>query len=173
MSYWFYRGRITTPINHPEKGPIILTPRMVFDAPKSAVQNLLNKKMVVPAKPHQIRKMERAKKAADEAVAKAEAVQKAKVDPPPKPAAPARGAETETPKPQEAAVVEPKTPHEAPAVVASGESESVSHEEAKPAVEEPPTEKKEQEEGDSSSEEKETPKRAKRDRGRRRKSDDE
>jgi hypothetical protein len=41
MAYWHYSGRITTPINVPGKGPIVLRPREKFHAPQSAVAHLL------------------------------------------------------------------------------------------------------------------------------------
>ena len=41
MAYWYYTGRVTTPINVPGKGPIVLRPRERFHAPPSAVAHLL------------------------------------------------------------------------------------------------------------------------------------
>lgn len=40
MARWYYRGKTPTPISHPERGQVILTPRMEFDAPESAVAHL-------------------------------------------------------------------------------------------------------------------------------------
>jgi len=42
MAQWYYKGRTTTPIEHPEKGSIVLRPRQRFSAPKAAVQHLLD-----------------------------------------------------------------------------------------------------------------------------------
>jgi hypothetical protein len=41
MAYWHYSGRVTTPINVPGRGPIVLRPREKFHAPQSAVAHLL------------------------------------------------------------------------------------------------------------------------------------
>lgn len=46
MARWYYRGRTTTPFDHPDRGPIVIEPRTTFEAPKSAVQHLFNKNLV-------------------------------------------------------------------------------------------------------------------------------
>ena len=42
MAQWYYKGRTTTPIEHPELGSIVIRPRQRFEAPKSSVQHLLS-----------------------------------------------------------------------------------------------------------------------------------
>lgn len=44
MPFWYYAGRVTTPINIPGQGPIVLKPRSRFHAPQSAVAHLLRTK---------------------------------------------------------------------------------------------------------------------------------
>lgn len=51
MAHWYYKGTTTTPIAHPERGPMVLTPkRRVFEAPASAVAHLISIGLVVPAR---------------------------------------------------------------------------------------------------------------------------
>ena len=51
MAHWYYKGTTTTPIAHPERGPIVLSPkRKIFEAPASAVAHLISVGLVVPAK---------------------------------------------------------------------------------------------------------------------------
>lgn len=47
LPYWYYKGRTTTPIDIPGKGPQVLTPRAEFYAPTSSVSHLLKAKLVV------------------------------------------------------------------------------------------------------------------------------
>lgn len=46
MPKWHYSGRVTTPINVPGVGSVVLTPRMRFEAPQSALSNLIRAKLV-------------------------------------------------------------------------------------------------------------------------------
>ena len=46
MAHWYYKGRSTTPIDHPEKGPIVLTPMMRFEAPIATVNHLIQANLV-------------------------------------------------------------------------------------------------------------------------------
>lgn len=45
--HWYYRGRVTHPVNIPGRGPIVLTPRSRFQAPTAAVSDLVRAKLVV------------------------------------------------------------------------------------------------------------------------------
>ena len=46
MAHWYYLGRTTTSVNHPEKGPMVLIPRSRFEAPQASVHHLLQAKLV-------------------------------------------------------------------------------------------------------------------------------
>lgn len=63
MAWWIYLGRVTTPIDIPGRGPVVLVPRYKFEAPMSSVAHLVRLKYVRPLKPHQIPKVEPVKEA--------------------------------------------------------------------------------------------------------------
>jgi hypothetical protein len=51
MPWWYYRGRVTTPVEIPGKGSTIIRPRMRFQAPLPAVMHLKNIGLVVACEP--------------------------------------------------------------------------------------------------------------------------
>jgi hypothetical protein len=63
MAWWIYLGKVTTPIDIPGRGPVVLVPRYRFEAPMSSVAHLVRLKYVQPLKPHQIPKVEPVKEA--------------------------------------------------------------------------------------------------------------
>jgi hypothetical protein len=63
MAWWIYLGKVTTPIDIPGRGPVVLVPRYKFEAPMSSVAHLVRLKYVQPLKPHQIPKSEPVKEA--------------------------------------------------------------------------------------------------------------
>jgi hypothetical protein len=74
VAWWIFLGKVTSPIDYgitafinesgpkpvvekrDPKGPTVLTPRLKFEAPMSAVSHLRRLKQVAPLKPHQIPK---------------------------------------------------------------------------------------------------------------------
>jgi hypothetical protein len=108
MAWWIYLGKVTTPIDIPGRGPVVLVPRLKFEAPMSSVAHLVRLKYVAPLKPFQIPK-EAAPKPAPVAVpepAPAPVVQK-KEDPVAAPAGPSKSKEEpkEPPSDENAPVV--------------------------------------------------------------------
>jgi len=53
MPHWYYRGRVTTPVNIPGVGSVVLRPNMRFEAPEASVAHLKRMKppMVVEVAP--------------------------------------------------------------------------------------------------------------------------
>ncbi len=51
MARWYYRGKTPTPIAHPERGSIIVTPRMTFEAPESSVAHIMSMVKRLPDPP--------------------------------------------------------------------------------------------------------------------------
>lgn len=51
MAHWYYKGKTPTPISHPVRGSVIVTPRMKFEAPESAVAHLKSLVVRLPDPP--------------------------------------------------------------------------------------------------------------------------